>query len=85
MIYGLYKLFEEMMAFTLNRNPPNEENKEQEQPEPNVSLFSKIANKKEAVNQSDKGLGIGILARKYGQIYCSCRKEGSFEEDRRSA
>jgi hypothetical protein len=36
MIYGLYKLFEEMMAFTLNRNPPNEENKEQEQPEPNV-------------------------------------------------
>jgi hypothetical protein len=53
MIYGLYKLFEEMMAFTLNRNPPNEENKEQEQPEPNVSLFSKIANKKETVNHPE--------------------------------
>ena len=41
------------MAFTLNKQPFNELNKEQEQPEGNFALFSKIVGKKENVNHPE--------------------------------
>lgn len=50
MIYGLYEV---IMALIMNNPPSNVENKEQPQPEANISFFSKILGKKELVNHPE--------------------------------